>query len=94
METIIYNAGNRFENLVIRSLSLKAIYFMVIQVFSVRYLSLLFMIPCELFSGIQKGKDILEKMVSIITTNQLVSFFLIMLALIIILLVVYVALFD
>lgn len=94
MEKIIYNAGNRFENLVIRSLSLKAIYFMVLQVFTVRYLSLLFLIPCELFSGIQKGKDILEKMVSIITTNQLASFLIIILALIIILLIVYVALFN
>ena len=94
MEKTIYSAGNRFENLVIKSLSLKAIYFIMMQVFTVRYLSLLFLIPCELFSGIQKGKDLLEKLASIIIANQLASFLIIVVALIIILLVMYVALFN
>lgn len=58
-ENIIYKAGNRFENLIIKSHTIKVIYFIMLQIFTVRFLSILFLIPCQLFSKIQTGKFIL-----------------------------------
>lgn len=91
MEAILYSACNRFENLFIKSLTLKTLYFIMMQVFNVQYLSLLSLIPCELFSDILMGKGIIEKIVKIIIGNQIASFFVMVLILVMILLILYVA---
>lgn len=55
-ENTVYKAGNRFENLILKGNTFKAIYFIIMQIFTVRFISLLFLIPCQLFSKVQTGK--------------------------------------
>ena len=90
-ESKVYKAGNRFENLVISSLTLKVVYFVLMQIFTVRYISVLFLIPCDLFLNIQMGKSTIEHTVKIIIENQKESFLLLIFTIIILIALLYVA---